>query len=176
VTHPLVVLVGPPGSGKTAVGRHVATAMQVGFRDTDHDVEATAGTSVAAVFVTHGEPEFRRLERNAVRAALATHSGVLALGGGAVTDNETREALQAQRVIFLDVAVPEAMRRVGMTKARPLLVSDNETVRQRWTALYRERRPLYEEVADALVSTDKRTVAEVAAEVIELVRQSKQAS
>lgn len=172
----MVVLVGPPGSGKTAVGRDVAAALGVEFRDTDHDVEAAAGTSVSDLFVTHGEPEFRRLEREAVRAALQTHPGVLALGGGAVTDTGTREALRGQRVVFLDVAVPEAMRRVGMTKARPLLVSENETVRQRWTALYQERRPLYEEVADAVVTTDKRTVAEVAAEVVELVRQSERAS
>ena len=92
---PLLVLVGPPASGKTTVGTGVAEILGVAFRDTDADVEAVAGTTVADVFVQHGERYFRELEEQAVARALAEHEGVLALGGGAVTSAATRELLVA---------------------------------------------------------------------------------
>src|SRR4051812_11172033 len=105
---PLVVLVGPPSSGKTTVGSALAAALGTAFRDTDHDVEAEAGCSVADVFVTHGEPHFRELEERAVARALAEHDGVLALGGGAVTSEATRRLLvelgvHGVLVVWLDV-------------------------------------------------------------------------
>ncbi|HVT21445.1 MAG TPA: shikimate kinase [Mycobacteriales bacterium] len=156
---PLVVLVGPPGAGKSTIGRVVADRRRVGFRDTDHDVEVTAGESISDIFVGRGEPAFRELEREAVRVAVAQHDGVLALGGGAVVDPSTRALLSGQRVVFLDVGLADAAARVGLNRDRPLLLGNP---RAQLRAMLEERRPLYAEVATATVVTDGKTVDEVA--------------
>ncbi|NYI04994.1 shikimate kinase [Allostreptomyces psammosilenae] len=156
---PVLVLVGPPGSGKSTVGRILAARYGVPFRDTDADVEARAGKPIPDIFVDEGEPHFRALEHEAVAEALAGHHGVLALGGGAVLDPATRRLLAAHRVVFLDVGVHDAVRRVGLDAPRPLLVGNP---RARWRELMEQRRPLYTEVARAVVLTDDRTPDQVA--------------
>lgn len=166
-TAPRVVLVGPPGAGKTTVGRLVAERLGVGFRDTDADVEARAGTTVAEVFLDRGEDAFRAMEREAVSAALAAHDGVLAVGGGAVLDAGTRAALAGHRVVFLDVSLADAAARVGFNRDRPLLLGNPRGQLQRLLA---ERRPLYEEVADDVVGTDGRPPEDVAADVVAALR------
>jgi shikimate kinase len=103
VTGPVLVLVGPPGAGKSTVGAAVAGRLGVAFRDTDADVEAAAGKAVSDVFVDDGEAAFRALERAAVARALQEHDGVLSLGGGAVLDAGTRELLDGHLVVLLDV-------------------------------------------------------------------------
>ncbi len=160
------MLVGPPGAGKTSVAARVADALGVGVRDTDDDVETVAGEPVAEIFVDHGEQHFRRLEAEAVRRALAEHDGVLALGGGAVLDPATRDALRGHRVVLLDVGLAEASRRVGLGVSRPLLLGN---VRGRMKALLDERRPLYEEVAEQVVATDGRDIEAVASAVLALL-------
>ncbi len=159
---PLVVLVGPPGAGKTTVGRLLAESLGVGFRDTDADVAAAAGVPVPDIFVDQGEAQFRRLEAAAVTDALATHDGVLALGGGAVLDPATRAALVGRRVVFLDVGVKDAASRVGFNRDRPLLLGNP---RAQWLRLMEARRGFYEAVAVATVSTDGRSPHDVAADV-----------
>ncbi|WP_462186058.1 MULTISPECIES: shikimate kinase [unclassified Frankia] len=149
-TGPMVVLVGAPGAGKTTVGTQLARRWGVGFRDTDADIEAALGTTVADIFLDHGEEYFRLAERRAVAAALADHRGVLALGGGAVLDAETRTLLAGHRVVYLEVGVSDAVRRVGLARDRPLLV---EGPRTRLAALLRARRPLYAEVATVVIDT-----------------------
>lgn len=166
-TRPVVVLLGPPGSGKSTVARHLADALGLAQRDTDADVERVAGMPVADIFVEHGEPHFRALEREAVTTALATHDGVLALGGGAVLDEHSQAALQAYAaaggvVVFLDVSLAHAAPRVGFNQSRPLLLGNP---RARWAALMEERRPVYERLATLRVDTDGRTPAQVAAEI-----------
>lgn len=161
---PRVVLVGPPGSGKSTVARALAERWQLTARDTDADVEAVAGKPVADIFIDDGESAFRVLEHAAVREALVEHDGVLALGGGAVLDPATQESLAAYRagggvVVFLDVSLAHAAPRVGFNQSRPLLLGNP---RARWQALMTERRPVYEGVATFSVSTDDLRPAGVA--------------
>ncbi len=156
---PRVVLVGPMGAGKTTVGERLAQRWGVALRDTDQDVEAREGRSVSDIFVESGEEHFRALEHEAVLAALAEHDGVLALGGGAVLDPRTRQALAGHPVVFLKVGLADAAKRVGLGTGRPLLLGN---VRSRMKALLDERLPIYEAVAAAVVETDGRDADEVA--------------
>ena len=161
-TGPRVVLVGPMGSGKSTVGSLLADAWGVALRDTDADVEAAEGRTIAELFVDEGEPWFRERERAAVLRALDEHRGVLALGGGAVLDERTRTALAGHTVVFLDVGLVDASRRVGLGTGRPLLLGN---VRSRIKQLLDERLPVYRSVATVEVSTDGKSAEEVAAEV-----------
>jgi len=151
------------------VGRHLAQELRVELRDTDSDVERVAGKSVAEIFVDDGEPRFRELERDAVVQALAGHSGVLALGGGAVMDPLTEDELARYRaqggvVVFLDVTLSAAAPRVGLNQSRPLLLGNP---RKQWLELMEARRGVYERVADHVVLTDDRGPRGVAREIEE---------
>jgi shikimate kinase len=163
---PLVVLVGPMGAGKSTVGALLAQRMGVVLRDTDDDIVASTGREVGEIFVDDGEARFRDLERSAVRAALGEHTGVLALGGGAVLSPETRDLLQGHTVVFLDVGLADAVRRVGLGTSRPLLLGN---VRGRLKALLDERHPLYREVATLTVDTSGRTPEDVVDEIAKAV-------
>ncbi|WP_372406366.1 shikimate kinase [Streptomyces luteireticuli] len=161
---PVAVLVGPPGAGKSTIGALLAERLGTGYRDTDADIERTAGKPIPEIFIDEGEPHFRALERQAVRTAVAEHSGVLALGGGAIMDPDTRALLKGLPVVFLDVELADAVRRVGLDRPRPLLAVNP---RQRWRELMEARRPLYHEVARAVVATGDRTPVQVAEAVLE---------
>ncbi|GAA1741652.1 shikimate kinase [Nonomuraea bangladeshensis] len=157
------VLIGPPGSGKTTLGRLLAERLGVGFRDTDADVEAVAGKPVSDIFVEDGEARFRELEHEAVRRALAEHDGVLSLGGGAVLHPETQALLAGHHVVYLQVGLADAVQRVGLASARPLLVL---SPRSQLKKLMEERRPVYERLAAVTVTTDQREPAELAEEIL----------
>jgi shikimate kinase len=162
----LAVLVGPMGAGKTTVGRLVAEASGVELRDTDADIEEAEGRPITEIFVDSGEPYFRARERDAVLTALEEHAGVLALGGGAVMDEDVKAALADHRVVFLKVGMADAAKRVGLGQGRPLLLGN---VRSRMKALLDERLPRYLDVADVVVETDGRTPDEVADEVLRVL-------
>lgn len=163
---PVCVLVGPPGSGKTTVGQALAELLGVEFRDTDLDIEATAGKPISEIFIDEGEAHFRALERAAVAAQLASATGVLALGGGAVLAEQTRAALVGHTVVYLSVELPDAVRRVGLGAGRPLLaVNPRATLKH----LLDQRRPYYAAVATATVATDGRTPEQLAVEVAGLL-------
>jgi shikimate kinase len=166
VTRPLAVLVGPPGAGKSTVGRLLADALGVGFRDTDADVEETAGKAISEIFFDDGEPRFRELERAAVAAALAEHEGVLSLGGGAVLAAETRDLLRGHHVVFLSVGLADAAKRVGLSRDRPVLALNPRATLH---ALLEERLPLYREVAVVEISTDGRPAEDVTREALSSV-------
>jgi shikimate kinase len=161
---PKVVLVGPMGAGKSTIARLLAKSWGLDVRDTDVDVENTAGRSVSDIFVDSGEQAFRELERDAVARALKEHEGVLALGGGAVLDPDTRALLADHTVVFLRVGLADAVKRVGLGTSRPLLLGN---VRGRIKALLDERTPIYEAVATLTVETDGRAPREVAREIEE---------
>ncbi|MFD5147879.1 shikimate kinase [Streptomyces sp. NPDC058401] len=152
------------GSGKSTVGELIAQRLGVSYRDTDADIVAAQGREISDIFIDEGEPYFRELEREAVAAAVAGHEGVLALGGGAVLDEKTRELLTGLPVAYLSMDVEEAVKRVGLGAARPLLAVNP---RRQWRDLMDARRPLYTEVARVVVATDARTPEEVAQAVLD---------
>ncbi|MEV4639012.1 shikimate kinase [Actinoplanes sp. NPDC049548] len=164
---PAAVLVGPPGAGKTTVGQAVAALLGVPFADTDHLVEERAGKPIPEIFFDDGEDEFRRLERETIAASLGSFGGVLALGGGAILDSGTRDALRAHTVVFLSVELSDAVKRVGLGAGRPLLsVNPRATLKY----LMDQRRPLYASVATHTVKTDGREPQEIAAELAGLLK------
>ncbi|MFF2524481.1 shikimate kinase [Streptomyces liangshanensis] len=164
MTGPVVVLVGPMGVGKSTVGELLAARLGTHYRDTDADIVAAEGRPIADIFVDDGEPRFRELEREAVRLAVAGHDGVLALGGGAVLDEATRDLLAGLPVVYLTMEVGEAIKRVGLNTARPLLAINP---RQQWKQLMEARRHHYTDVARVVVATDDRTPEEVADAVLD---------
>ncbi|MFE0150692.1 shikimate kinase [Nonomuraea sp. NPDC059007] len=156
------VLIGPPGSGKSTLGRMLADKLGVAYRDTDADVEAVAGKPVSDIFIEDGEERFRELEFEAVREALAEHDGVLALGGGAILREDTQELLAGHLVVYLQVGLTDAVQRVGLASARPLLVLNP---RSQLKKLMEARRPIYERLAVLTVATDGREPAELVEEI-----------
>ena len=161
---PRLVLIGPMGAGKTTVAGLVAERWGTTVRDTDADIVAGDGRSISDIFLESGEQDFRKLEREAVAAALAEHDGVVALGGGAVLDESTRMLLAGRCVVFLRVGLTDAVKRVGLGTSRPLLLGN---VRGRIKTLLDERTPVYESVAMLTVDTDGRSPEDVAREIEE---------
>jgi len=155
---PVLVLVGPPGAGKSTVGRLLAHRLGVRFRDTDADIVARAGKPIAEVFIDDGEENFRALERAAVQKALEEHDGVLSLGGGAVLAEQTRRLLHGHTVALLDVDLSHATSRVGLNRDRPVLALNP---RAQLKLLLEQRMPLYREVASLTVDTSARTAKQV---------------
>src|SRR4051794_30723213 len=164
---PVAVVVGPPGAGKSTVGRLLAGLLAVPFADSDALIEAQAGKSIPDIFIDDGEPVFRAMETSTIAAALTSFDGVLALGGGAILDEGTRTALAGRTVVYLSVELNDAVKRVGLVGGRPLLnVNPRATLRH----LMEQRRPLYTAVATHTVKTDGREPEEIADELAALLK------
>jgi shikimate kinase len=148
---PVAVLIGPPGAGKTSVGPLLAERLGTSFRDTDADISATAGQPVSDIFVEHGEPAFRQLEREAAARALREHDGVLALGSGAVLDPDLQLRLEGLSVVYMAADFGTIARRLGLDRPRVVIPGNP---RGRLRAMLEERRPLYERLATVTVATD----------------------
>ncbi|ANI39723.1 shikimate kinase [Mycolicibacterium vaccae] len=161
---PKAVLVGLPGSGKSTIGRRLAKALEVPLLDTDAAIEKRTGRTIADVFATDGEAEFRRIEECVIREALAEHDGVLSLGGGAVTTEGVREALCGHTVIYLEISAAEGVRRTGGTTVRPLLAGPDRS--EKFKALMAQRVPLYRQVATMRVNTDHRNPGAVVRHIV----------
>ena len=155
---PPVVLIGPMGAGKTRIGKRVARILGTGFVDTDKVIVAENGP-IAAIFRAQGEPHFRALERAAVKHALEGDD-VVALGGGAILDDETRAELSTHRVVLVTVSAAAVAPRIADGR-RPLL-RDGLTD---WERIYAERRHLYEQLAKLTVDTSHRPIGDIAKEV-----------
>src|SRR5690606_3694243 len=154
-----VVLVGPPGSGKSTIGRKLARELGVELYDTDAGIEADTGRSIPEIFATDGEPEFRRIEEQVVRRAVLEHEGVVSLGGGSVLSERTRAVLRGATVVYLEISIGEGLRRTGSSNARPLLNGTDPAAKYR--ELMNIRRPIYREVATVRVRTDGRSPGRV---------------
>lgn len=163
-TRPLVILIGPPGAGKTTVGSLVAARLGVSFTDTDAEIEAVAGKPVSDIFVEDGELAFRALEREAVARALTGSDGVVAVGGGAVLDPQTQERLAGRPVVYLETGFAAAAKRVGLSQARPLLIGTNP--RATLKALLDQRLPIYQKLAWLTQPTDNQDPEHIAAEIV----------
>jgi shikimate kinase len=164
---PKAVLIGPPGAGKSSVGRQLAKLWECDIFDTDAEIERISGKKIADIFTDDGEPAFRTIEREVVLEALKSARGVVALGGGSVLDPIVNEYLQGSSipVLYLEVSISQAAPRVGFNKERPLLAMNP---RQQWMQLMEKRRPIYEELATRSFSTDNRKPAEVAQEIADV--------
>lgn len=165
---PLLVLIGPPGVGKSTVAAAVSDVLEVPLRDTDSDVEERLGRPISDIFVEEGEEAFRAAEADAVADALTVDGAVVCLGGGAVMtasvdEGVTRAAEQGAQVVMLDVGIADAARRIGLNQARPLLAVNP---RASWIAMMQERRPTYERLATHVVDTAGRSVEDVVADVL----------
>jgi shikimate kinase len=165
---PKAVLVGLPGSGKSTIGRRLAKALEVGLLDTDAAIEERTGRTIADIFATDGEQEFRRIEEEVVRAALADHDGIVSLGGGAVTTPGVREALAGHTVVYLEIGAREGVRRTGGTTVRPLLAGPDRA--EKYRALMAERAPLYRRVATIRVDTNRRNPGAVVRHILSRLR------
>ncbi|RUP02912.1 MAG: shikimate kinase [Mycobacterium sp.] len=151
---PRAVLVGLPGSGKSTIGRRLAKALGVGLLDTDTAIEQQTGRTIADIFATDGEQEFRRIEEEVIRAALEEHDGVLSLGGGAVTSPGVCAALAGHTVVYLEISAAEGVRRTGGNTVRPLLAGPDRA--EKFRELMSKRIPLYRRVATIRVDTNRR--------------------
>ncbi len=165
---PLVVLIGPPGAGKSSVGKVLAQRLSVAFADTDALIEKESGLRVSDIFLDKGEPYFRELEREMVLKCLTSFEGVLALGGGAVMNEEVKQALQnsSDPIYFLDVSLSSAAPRIGFNRDRPLLVGNP---RAKWQELMNVRRPVYEALATHTISTDSGTPSQIAQQIADAI-------
>jgi len=161
---PPIILIGPPGAGKTSVRKALAKKLSLNFLDSDKVVEEKSGKSIPEIFITDGEPAFREMERAAVIDLIENQDGVIALGGGSVMDLEvSKRLLPMANVVFLDVSISNAAPRVGFNRDRPLLLGNP---RQQWIALMEKRRSTYEALAKARVSTDNKKPVEVVEEIV----------
>ena len=164
-----VFLIGPMGSGKTAVGKQVARLLDFPFLDSDHEIETRTGADIPLIFEREGEAGFRKREHEAI-AELTMRGGiVLATGGGAVLDAASRQML-AERgwVVYLETSVAQQAERAGRTRHRPLL--DGGDPRRRLEALMLIREPLYREIADFTATTTRKRVGQVAEHIVHAYR------
>lgn len=164
-----IILIGPMGSGKTAVGRSLARHLGMPFQDSDTEIVRRTGVDIPYIFEKEGEAGFREREREALAALLIRDGIVLATGGGAVILPENRRLL-AERgcVVYLETSVAQQVERVKQGRNRPLLSNVDPAIRL--TELLSAREPLYRSIADVTVRTDGRRVKAVAEDIMRMIR------
>jgi shikimate kinase len=160
-----ILLIGPPGAGKSTVGQALADKLAIDFVDTDQVIENETGKAITDIFVVDGEPHFRALELQTLRNVLGLESGVISLGGGAPISQDAQEAIEQSNshTVFLDVSLATAAPRVGFNRDRPLLLGNP---RAQWQALSDNRRPIYEKLADDAIKVDDMNVDQIVAQIV----------
>ena len=161
---PRIILIGPMGSGKSTVGKHLSDSMSLAFRDTDEMIVEQSGRQISDIFVEDGEDFFRALEKIVLRTALLEDDSVLALGGGACLSLDAQSALRisGSYIVYLKISLATASSRVGFNQGRPLLMGNP---RAQWQSLLNERAAIYEGLADYIVDVDDKTVEDIATEI-----------
>lgn len=160
-----VYLIGPMGSGKTAVGRQLAKLLHLEFHDSDVEVERRTGVDIPYIFEKEGEAGFREREREVIDSLTQLTNVIIATGGGAILLEQNREALATRgRVVYLQTGIEQQLERTRHGRQRPLLYTDDPETRLR--ELMSHRAPLYESIANVTVATDGRHVRAVAEEIV----------
>jgi shikimate kinase len=164
-----IILIGPPGSGKSTIGRAISRKLTIPFTDTDDLIETRTGTSISQIFIDKGEPWFRELEKEVLQEELAKINGVLSLGGGAPLSDFAQGLLRTSNaaVVYLDVSLATAAPRVGFNRDRPLLLNNP---RGTWQELMDKRRPIYEALATHVVKVDERAPKDIVDEIVRLTQ------
>ena len=159
-----IVLIGPPGSGKSTVGAALAHKLNIKFVDTDLLIEQRVGKEITDIFVEDGEPYFRALELETLTTVLAMDNVIISLGGGAPVSEQAQQEIRSSdsTVIFLDVSLATAAPRVGFNRDRPLLLGNP---RAQWQALSDKRRPIYEDLADLSLKVDDMSVEQIISDI-----------
>jgi shikimate kinase len=167
---PNVYLIGPTGSGKTAVGKQLARDTGLKFLDSDQEIEKRTGVEIGYIFEKEGEAGFRDREQEMIRELSSLEGVIIATGGGAVLAKVNRERLAASGiVVYLKTGVKEQLKRTGRSRNRPLLNSDNpRRVLEEMAAV---RGPLYEEIADLTLDTSNQRVRTVARQLKQMLEQ-----
>ena len=160
-----IILIGPMGSGKSTIGHIMAKKLNREFQDSDHYIEHKTGVDIPRIFDVEGECGFRDRETQALQELLQLNNQIIATGGGSVIREENQMLLKSNGfVIFLDTPVNQQMHRLRRDNKRPLLQTDNP--RQRLESLLEIRRPIYLDLADLIVKTDRRLARKLANDII----------
>jgi shikimate kinase len=165
---PRAIFIGPMGSGKSTIGKGVATALEIPFRDTDSIIEDLEGMPVSQIFIDKGEDYFRAIEKRVLRDELLSDGSVLALGGGAPISVDAQSALKvsAAPVIYLDISLASVAPRIGFNRDRPLLLHNP---RGQWQTLMEARRPIYESIANFIIDVNGKSQREIVDQVLEVL-------
>ena len=161
-----IILIGPMGSGKTSTGRILAKKIGFNFLDTDEEVVERTGVSIAYIFDVEGETGFRQREHQALKKFIDDDNVVIATGGGIVVHDESRAIIQSHKtVVYLKTSIEKQIERATVSDKRPLLIDTDPASKLQELMLTRE--PLYEEISDIKIDTDKSTPREIALEIID---------
>lgn len=156
------------GSGKTTIGKLIASRLNLPFRDTDQVIEEDSGKSVSEIFLEDGEDSFRAIEKSVLRKELLSDDTILALGGGAPMSIDAQSALRAiaSPVIYFDISLSSVAPRIGFNRDRPLLLNNP---RGQWELLMQERRPIYESIADTVIDVNGKSEMHIVDEILMVI-------
>ncbi|ASK78024.1 shikimate kinase I [Paraphotobacterium marinum] len=166
-----IFLIGPMGAGKSTIGRHLAQQLHLDFYDSDTEIENRTGADISWVFELEGEDGFRVREENVINDLTQKQGIVLATGGGSIKSKDSRNRLSARGiVVYLETTIDKQLARTQRDKKRPLL--QTEEPRIVLEELAEERNPMYEEIADYVVSTDDQSAKVVANQILDILEKN----
>ena len=162
---PRAIFIGPMGSGKSTIGKAVASALGLPFRDTDSIIEEREEMPVSQIFIDKGEDYFRTVEKKVLRDELLNDGSILALGGGAPISVDAQSALKVSSapVIYLDISLASVAPRIGFNRDRPLLLHNP---RGQWQTLMEVRRPIYESIANVVIDVNGKSQRQIVEEAL----------